>query len=364
MQFYRRTTRLIAHWRDGQLAVHPYLRGRAYATNLEVIKVLDFFSKWSTVDEFFQATVMGRRKGARPLLKKLVSAGLLEASKAPLAQKATVWDRWGDAAAFLHFSTRNRVFESALETRRRVAAGATATPAPAFTKTYPLRPRILLPKVSLKSRFDHVLQERRTWRQFGTAAPTLRDVGAVLGHTFGMQRLLNLGPYGHVMLRSSPSGGARHPTEAYVLVRSVSGVPPGAYYYSPTDHELVRISSKRFSQRDFTRLLAGQSWYRSASVLVCMASVFERTAWVYESPRAYKSLLLEAGHFCQTLCLAATARGLAPFCTGAFSATEIESYLGLDPVDESVMYVGGFGTRPPGKRWAPLSADEEIMARG
>ena len=89
-----------------------------------------------------------------------------------------------------------------------------------------------------------------------------------------------------------------------------------------------------------------------------LTAVFARTAWVYRSARAYRAVLLEAGHFCQTFCLAATEIRLAPFCTGAFSEAAIESALGVDGVEESVVYVAGVGTRPRDVTWAPLPAGE------
>ena len=57
-------------------------------------------------------------------------------------------------------------------------------------------------------------------------------------------------------------------------------------------------------------------------------------------------MLLEAGHVCQTFCLAATWLGLAPFCSMALADAAIEKALGLDGVSESVLYAAGVGRRP------------------
>jgi SagB-type dehydrogenase family enzyme len=292
-------------------------------------------------------------------LRRFVTAGLLECTNEPGEPAPTVWDTWGEAAAFLHFATRDRQFEPVAKTRARVAARARAGAPPPPTKPYRGRPRLILPTVGDRSSFERLLRQRRTWRRFGRGWATKRDLAAVLGLTFRAQRWLDAGPFGRVMLRSAPSGGARHSTEAYVLVRRIKGVPPGVYYYAPAEHALVLLRAKRIATSELTALVGGQWWYGNASALICMSSVFERTAWVYRSPRVYKSLLLEAGHFCQTLCLAATARRLAPFCTAAFGASRIERLLQIDGVSESVMYVAGFGTRPRGVTWAPLPRGEE-----
>ena len=55
-----------------------------------------------------------------------------------------------------------------------------------------------------------------------------------------------------------------------------------------------------------------------------MTAVFPRTMWKYQHVRAYRVVLLDAGHLCQTFCLVATWLGLAPFCTAALKDTLIE----------------------------------------
>ena len=88
-------------------------------------------------------------------------------------------------------------------------------------------------------------------------------------------------------------------------------------------------------------------------VIVFMTSVFPRVQWKYRTSRAYRTVLLEAGHFCQTFCLTATWLGLAPFCTAAMADSVLERSLGVDGVTESVIYVAGVGSRPRATTWAP-----------
>jgi len=77
-----------------------------------------------------------------------------------------------------------------------------------------------------------------------------------------------------------------------------------------------------------------------------MTAVFARTMWKYPKSRAYRVVLLDAGHLCQTFCLVATWLGLAPFCTAALQDTLIEKDLGIDGIRESVLYVAGVGLVP------------------
>jgi nitroreductase len=93
-----------------------------------------------------------------------------------------------------------------------------------------------------------------------------------------------------------------------------------------------------------------------------MCAVFARAQWRYHYARAYRSVFLEAGHFCQTFCLVATRLGLAPFCTAAFADSRLEQDLGIDGVTESAIYSCGVGTRPPGVEWAPWPDTDQVPA--
>jgi SagB-type dehydrogenase family enzyme len=88
--------------------------------------------------------------------------------------------------------------------------------------------------------------------------------------------------------------------------------------------------------------------------------VFGRTRWKYDYARAYRAVLIEAGHLCQTFCLTATWLGVAPFCTMAFADSKIEKVLGLDGIQESMLYVAGAGLRPENDQRAHLLSGAEI----
>ena len=65
--------------------------------------------------------------------------------------------------------------------------------------------------------------------------------------------------------------------------------------------------------------------------------------WRYPYARAYRAVLAESGHLCQTFCLLATSLGLAPFCTMALADSRIERDLRIDGVSEAVIYAAGVG---------------------
>jgi SagB-type dehydrogenase family enzyme len=80
--------------------------------------------------------------------------------------------------------------------------------------------------------------------------------------------------------------------------------------------------------------------------VIVLASRFRRTFWKYRNhAKAWRAVILDAGHLSQTLYLAATERGLAAFITAAVNEVDIEQVFGLDPMREGVLAVCGFGWR-------------------
>jgi SagB-type dehydrogenase family enzyme len=145
--------------------------------------------------------------------------------------------------------------------------------------------------------------------------------------------------------KTSPSGGARHPGEVYLLPLRVAGLARGIYHYDGLRHRLSRLRSFGSVNR-IVEYAAGQDFLANASALFIMTAVFPRVLWKYRFSRAYRIVLLDAGHLCQTFCLVATWLGLAPFCTAAFRDTALEKLIGVDGIRESAIYIAGVGTVP------------------
>jgi len=236
---------------------------------------------------------------------------------------------------------------------------AKSKPIPRPVKRYRKEPQVRLPAPAAESEFPRALVERRTWRKFSKRPVGLSLLGQLLGLTWGVRRWVEIPKLGSVAVKTSPSGGALHPIEAYVLARNVDGLRPGMYHYNGGDHrlELLRAGA---NSRQITDYLANQWWYGGAAFVVFLAAVFARTRWKYDYARAYRAVLIEAGHLCQTFCLTSTWLGMAPFCTMAFADSKIENALGLDGISESVVYVAGAGLRPKNDKRAHLLSGSAI----
>ena len=190
--------------------------------------------------------------------------------------------------------------------------------------------------------FFQTLHARRTQRTFSPAEVPLGDIAKLLHTTWGVQGYLESKVFGRLPFKTSPSGGARNPIEVYLMALRVSGLDPGLYHYDARDHALEKLPSAATPQKA-RAYCADQPYVAHSAALFIMTGVFARTMWKYHHPRAYRVVLLEAGHLGQTFCLTATRLGLAPFSTAALKDTLIETDLGIDGITESVLYVTGVG---------------------
>jgi len=174
-------------------------------------------------------------------------------------------------------------------------------------------------------------------------------LASLLFFTWGVTGYLEDSIFGRLPLKTSPSSGARHPIEVYVLCMHVEGLQPGLYHYSPRTHRLKIIRHIDRVRVRGAQYCAGQDWVMGASALFIMTALFSRAMWKYPVPRAYRTVLLDAGHLCQTFCLVATWLNLSPFCTMALNDSLIEKDLEIDGIAESVVYVAGVGMPIPAR---------------
>ena len=360
-RLYRRSRTLVVYWREDRLV------GRDYALNVErplsdrSMAVLSRLSQWTS------AADLRRSLGARDARTTGATLGALRrfrfveaADERPhdTRERLASWASWTPAAAFFHFSTKDGRRIGLEAASREIEARIDFDPYPDTLKTDPAAKRVSLPSAKRRGIFPKVLLSRRSWRRFGRQPLSTSQLSTLLGLTWGVQRWMRISPEIRSALKTSPSGGACHSLEVYVVAQHVRGLPKGIYHYCPDSHDLELVRSS-LPAGPIVKYLGGQPWYADCSALFIITSVVARVQWKYAFPRAYRTLLLEAGHFAQTFCLLATSMGLAPFCTGAFADSIIERALRVDGVDEPALYVTGVGSRPPGAVWAPWPSAED-----
>ena len=351
----RRAPHLVVHWKGDALIVRNYATDRAIRVNPLICVLLDYCTSWRSIDEIADALGSTGLPATRRLVTRLVTVTLLERSDRapdPRVRAMSALDPWNPEAGFFHSATRDVQFWSPATARRKARIQADLVPMPVPVKRHRAK-AVPLPQPSLDNAFAQVLLRRRTWRRYSASPVTAGELATLLALSVGVQHWARTAA-GEVPLKTSPSGGARHPIECYVVVRQVRGIRSGVYHYAAGDHVLERIRGPVPPVR-MRAYVPSSGYFARASAMVFFTAVFERQLWRYPYSRAYRAALIEAGHVCQTFLLTATAIGLAPYCVMGLADSLIEEDLGLDGITESVMYCAGVGRPPRGTDWAPLT---------
>jgi len=312
-------------------------------------------------NDWVDAPVLAERHGAARV-QALAEAGLLVADDADAAhamhRDADARARsgyWHAASALAHMASRwsGQDAVQALEAAGLASAqGIRAQrepPPPAFHVRDDGGALLELPRAG-RAGFDELLHARRTCRNFDdTVALPSPALARVLERTFAAHGVLEAADGLHLPRKTSPSGGALHPTEAYLLLQHVDGVAPGLYHYRADRHALQALpwhGDAAALRALALRALAGQHWFANAHAIVVLAPRYARNFWKYRHhPKAYRVCILDVGHLSQTLLLGATEQGLGAFVTAAINEVDIEQAFGLDGLAEGPLAVCGFGPR-------------------
>jgi len=307
-------------------------------------------------------------------VRRLLKAGLLIGSTKAWAAQRDTDERfrdlhWHGLAAAWHAASRwdgidaaGEVKAAGLDTAQelREAYGA---PPPMLHERGDAQARIGLPRAE-RTALDDLLDARATCRNFDTNKPLpLPQLVQVLERAFGARGQVHGADDFDVLKRTSPSGGALHPTECYLIARKVEGLPPGLYHYRPGDHALQPLpldaaavladagkhaDAQGMDALEFLSWIAvgGQQWFADAPVLCVLAPRFVRNYWKYRNhPKAYRVCILDIGHLSQTFLLSATELGLGSYVTAAINEADLERAFGLTHWIDGPLAICGLGPR-------------------
>lgn len=208
---------------------------------------------------------------------------------------------------------------------------------PALYKEYPAARRIELPR-GFGYRgltVEETIQRRRSLREYTGQPLSLEQLSLLLHSAHGITEP-------SYPLRASPSAGAQYPLEVYPVVNNVTGLDRGVYHYQPRDHSL-RLLERGDFRSSLLIYTVGQDMVLDASVVLVITAVFQLTRWRYKD-RAYRYVLLDAGHLGENLYLAATSLNLGPCGIGAFLDDEVNRMVGVDGSEEAAVYLMAIGT--------------------
>ena len=329
---------------DDELICENYLTGRRTGLSPAFLPILARLTDWASRGDALGGCPPGIDADA--LIDALVASHLVVEENSPLANRDGDIERewaWDVDARFFFFSTAATSFDADNErVLEQLGKKASEQPPPSPFASRGER-AVLLPSAEpLEQMLGACLARRRTCRRFDGAL-RLQDLATLLDWTWGKRRIVEGGALGDVLLKSSPSGGARHPIEVYVVAQRVESLTPGAiFHYDVRDHALDQIGAMAADDR-LAEICSGQKWVEDAGAVFFMTAILSRTMWKYQQSHALRVVLMEAGHLGQTFHLACTALSLGPFTSAAFEADRVEELLHIDGVGEVPLYLAAAG---------------------
>jgi SagB-type dehydrogenase family enzyme len=209
---------------------------------------------------------------------------------------------------------------------------------PKTYKQYPEAPKIELgiPSFEGGDPLWTAIGKRRSVRNFKDSILSKKDLSQLLWATQGItKREMDF------EFRACPSAGALYPVETYLILNNVEDFNAGIYHYNIRSHSLEQLQKGDFRLKIAQAALDQDMAYAANAVFVWTA-LFERAKWKYEQ-RAYRYVYLDAGHIAQNLALAAVSLDLGTCQIGALYDEDVNSLLGIDGKEESVLYMSVVG---------------------
>lgn len=186
-----------------------------------------------------------------------------------------------------------------------------------------------------------VMKAIESWEPVGFFARSgisLKELSYLLWCTQGFKKIVAE----TFQLRNVPSSGSRYPLETYFVASDVEGLDTGLYRYLPRSNSIVaeRLDSNLILEMS-TASLNFKIMTRAAVTFLWVAVPY-RSVWALGN-RGYRSILIEAGHTCQNLILAAASLGYEVFPTDMFHDELMVKLAGLDPETQWPVYLAAVG---------------------
>lgn len=200
---------------------------------------------------------------------------------------------------------------------------------PMPVKRYPDLPRVPLDRSAKLPEIDFfdLMKRRQTIDSSRSEPLNIQKISTVfrLAHDVTARAMHGGQPFYY---RSVASAGALYPFELYLAVHHVDGLDPGVYHYDLLDFSLSTL--RRGPVPGIPPL------GRGAAATFFITGIFFRSAWKYRS-RAYRYVLLDAGHLLENLRLALGALALDFSIHLDFDDRRAATLLGMDSQREACL---------------------------
>lgn len=203
---------------------------------------------------------------------------------------------------------------------------------------YEEKPEIQLPPPNKDMATENVLEtlsRRRSIRNFSNEKVSMEELSTVLHYSSGLTGEYEESEHKpRLYLFAYPSAGGLMPLNSFIFINNVDNIERGIYYYDPVRHSL-RVIKNFCSDDDHIKCTMSKELAQKASFIVYITGSLDLTGYKY-SNRAYRFIMLEAGHLAQNLYLTSTAIGLGAVASGGFLDYELKEAVSLE--EDYVLY--------------------------
>lgn len=207
-------------------------------------------------------------------------------------------------------------------------------------KRYPRAQKIALPRTWKldEERLVPLLQSRRSLRRYSAEPLSLEHLAFLLWAAQGITAQA-----GRYLFRTAPSAGALYPIETYINAHSIQGLAAGLYHFDAEHFALDRLTDGDQSEA-VAHACLDQGFMTQAPVIFLWTGVLRRAMHKY-GDRGLRYILLDAGHICQNMLIAAEAVGCGGCPVAALYDDEINQLLRIDEQEESALYAAAVGKK-------------------
>ena len=213
-------------------------------------------------------------------------------------------------------------------------------PAPGYPMIELENPQdIAIPPLDIRT----AIERRHSVRSYVREPLSLLELSFLLWCTQGVRHVHSTA----ATFRTVPSAGARYAFETFLLINELSGLEPGLYRYLALSHRLQLVSAEPDIHIRIAHGFMDQDFVMRCGAAFLWTAVSYRMTWRY-GERGYRDLLLDEGHVCQNLYLAAEAIGCGVCALAAFDDDLMAAILGIDGRDHFMIYGATVGKKGNG----------------
>lgn len=324
---YSRSHDVTAYWRAGRLCLACGRTNAEYAIDPALLRLLDALNPPRSLSEIARLGIVPSDK-LDHVLAGLLAGGFIQASE---------HKNGSEGAAELLSPLEMGMHAQA---SRGPIGRPRGSPPPSRMRTDAQLAHVRLPEPDAVTPLSPILARRRSVREYGAELLTVTQVSHFLWESARVRGVIGAGR-NETTHRASPSAGARHSLEMFLLARDIVGLGSGVYHYDPYDHSLSQVDTYTQAICDLqSRLICSPMRISEPpAISIYLTSLPERVTWKYEA-MALSAIYRDTGCLMQTMYLVATDLGLAPCSVAA-----IDNPVSIPYIKDrypSAMHVGSF----------------------